>query len=106
LLRKSRSHQEKKKRLNLSCCGDGKLVTEPLTCRSFPFRAPSGTWVAHRDIDAALDLLERCFSSLDYEKANWFKDDSALDALRSHPRYQKFSNASDENGGTLSRWTP
>jgi len=51
-------------------------------------------------------LLERCFSSLDYEKANWFKDDSALDALRSHPRYQKFSNASDENGGTLFRWTP
>jgi hypothetical protein len=44
-------------------------VTEPLTCRSFPFRASSGTWVAHRDIDAALDLLERCFSSLDPEKA-------------------------------------
>jgi hypothetical protein len=80
------------------------MVTEPLTCRSFPFRAPSGTWVAHRDIDAALDLLQRCFSSLDHEKANWFKYDSTLDALRSHPRYQKLSNASDENGGTLFRW--
>jgi len=81
------------------------MVTKPLTCRSFPFRAPSGIWIAHRDIDAALDLLERCFSSLDHEKANWFKYDSALDALRSHPRYQKLSNASDENGGTLFRWT-
>ena len=80
------------------------MVTEPLTCRSFPFRAPSGTWIAHRDIDAALDLLQRCFSSLDHEKANWFKYDSALDALRSHPRYQKLSNASDENGGTLFCW--
>ena len=77
-------------------------MTEALTCRSFPFRAPSGTWVAHRDIDAALDLLERCFSSLDHEKANWFKYDSALDTA--HPRYQKLSNASDENDGTLFRW--
>jgi hypothetical protein len=51
-------------------------------------------------------LLERCFSSLDHEKANWFKYNSVLDALRSHPRYRKLSNASDENGGTLFGWTP
>lgn len=41
------------------------------------------------EIDAALDLLERCFPSLGHEKVNWSRYDSELDALRSHPRYQK-----------------
>ena len=41
------------------------------------------------DIDAALDLLERCLPNLGHEKQNWSKYDSELDPLRSHPRYQK-----------------
>ena len=41
------------------------------------------------DVDAALDLLERCLPNLGHEKQNWAKYDSVLDPLRSHPRYQK-----------------
>jgi adenylate cyclase len=47
------------------------------------------TYTRLGDIDAALDLLERCFPRLGHEKVNWSRYDSELDALRSHPRYQK-----------------
>jgi adenylate cyclase len=45
------------------------------------------------DIDAALDLLERCLPNLGHEKVNWSKYDSELDPVRSHPRYQKIMEA-------------
>jgi adenylate cyclase len=45
------------------------------------------------DIDAALDLLERCLPNLGHEKVNWSKYDSELDPVRSHPRYQKIIEA-------------
>jgi adenylate cyclase len=41
------------------------------------------------DIDASLDLLERCLPNLGHEKVNWSKYDSDLEAVRRNPRYQK-----------------
>ncbi len=41
------------------------------------------------DIDAAFDLLERWLPFVNHETRAWIKHDSDLDALRSHPRYQK-----------------
>ena len=41
------------------------------------------------DIDASLDLLERCLPNLGHEKVNWSKYDSDLEEVRSNPRYQK-----------------
>jgi len=42
------------------------------------------------DIEAAFDLLERLLPNAAHElKRGWIKHDSALDPLRSHPRYQK-----------------
>jgi adenylate cyclase len=41
------------------------------------------------DIDAALDLLEKCLPKLGHEKVQWAKYDSDFDPVRSHPRYQK-----------------
>jgi adenylate cyclase len=41
------------------------------------------------DIDAAFDLLERSLARGGPEQWQWFKHDSDLDPLRSHPRYQK-----------------
>jgi adenylate cyclase len=41
------------------------------------------------DIDAAFDLLERWLPFANHETRAWIKHDSDLDALRSHPRYQK-----------------
>src|SRR6184192_1794184 len=41
------------------------------------------------DIDAAFDLLERWLPFANHETKAWIKHDSDLDALRSHPRYQK-----------------
>ena len=41
------------------------------------------------EIEAALDLLERCLPSLGHEKVKWAKHDSDLDPLRSHPRFQR-----------------
>jgi len=42
------------------------------------------------DIEPAFDLLERLLPHAGHElKAGWIKNDSDLDALRSHPRYQK-----------------
>jgi len=40
------------------------------------------------DIDAAFDLLERSLARGGPEQWQWFKHDSDLDPLRSHPRYQ------------------
>jgi adenylate cyclase len=42
------------------------------------------------DIEPAFDLLERILPYAGHElKHGWIKHDSSLDALRSHPRYQK-----------------
>jgi adenylate cyclase len=42
------------------------------------------------DLDQAFDLLERLLPNAGYElKHGWIKNDSDLDPLRSHPRYQK-----------------
>ena len=41
------------------------------------------------DIDAAFDLLERSLARAGAEQWQWFRHDSDLDPLRSHPRYQK-----------------
>ncbi|MBA2242487.1 MAG: tetratricopeptide repeat protein [Chthoniobacterales bacterium] len=41
------------------------------------------------DIDAAFDLLERWLPFVNHETRAWIKHDSDLDALRTHPRYQK-----------------
>ncbi len=42
------------------------------------------------DIDPAFDLLERLLPHAGHElKHGWIKHDSSLDALRTHPRYQK-----------------
>jgi adenylate cyclase len=41
------------------------------------------------DFDAALDLLERSLAQARGEIRQWVKHDSDLDALRTHPRFQK-----------------
>ena len=41
------------------------------------------------DIDAALDLLEKCLPKLGHEKVKWAKYDSDFDPVRNNPRYQK-----------------
>ena len=42
------------------------------------------------DIEPAFDLLERLIPHAGHElRRGWIKNDSSLDALRSHPRYQK-----------------
>ena len=41
------------------------------------------------DLDAALDLLEKCLPNLGHEKIKWAKYDSDFDPVRSNPRYQK-----------------
>jgi adenylate cyclase len=45
------------------------------------------------DIDASLDLLERCLPNLGHEKVNWSKYDSDLEPVRSNPRYEKIMEA-------------
>ena len=40
-------------------------------------------------LDLACDLLERAIRTSGPELANWAKLDSDLDALQSHPRFQK-----------------
>ena len=41
------------------------------------------------DLDQAIDLLERVLPLSSSEQLLWFKNDSDLDAVRSHPRYLK-----------------
>jgi adenylate cyclase len=41
------------------------------------------------DVEPAFDLLERLLPHANHETKAWIKHDSSLDALRSHPRYQK-----------------
>ena len=48
------------------------------------------------DIDAALDLLERCLSNLGAEALNWVKHDSDLEVVRNHPRFQRLMSLSEE----------
>jgi adenylate cyclase len=45
------------------------------------------------DIDAALDLLEKCLPNLGHEKIKWAKYDSDFDPMRSNPRYEKLMQA-------------
>src|SRR5438874_1030709 len=45
------------------------------------------------DIDASLDLLERCLPNLGHEKVSWSKYDSDLEPVRDNPRYQKLMEA-------------
>jgi adenylate cyclase len=45
------------------------------------------------DIESALDLLERSYARSGQELKTWIKHDSDLDALRSHPRFQKLLEA-------------
>ncbi len=41
------------------------------------------------EIDRAIDLLEICLQQVASDFKLWFKNDSDLDPIRSHPRYQK-----------------
>ena len=41
------------------------------------------------DLDPAIDLLEKVLSHSSSEQILWFKNDSDLDPIRSHPRYPK-----------------
>jgi adenylate cyclase len=41
------------------------------------------------EIDRSIDLLEICLQQVGADFKLWFKNDSDLDATRSHPRYQK-----------------
>ena len=41
------------------------------------------------DLDLAIDLLEKVLPHRSSEQILWFKNDSDLDPIRSHPRYQK-----------------
>lgn len=41
------------------------------------------------DLDSAMDLLEKVLPHRSSEQILWFKNDSDLDPVRSHPRYQK-----------------
>ncbi len=41
------------------------------------------------DLDPAIDLLEKVLPYRSSEQILWFKNDSDLDPIRSHPRYQK-----------------
>lgn len=45
------------------------------------------------DLDPAIDLLERVLPHRSAEQILWFKNDSDLDPIRSHPRYQKLLEA-------------
>jgi adenylate cyclase len=48
------------------------------------------------DLDQAFDLLERLLPNAGYElKHGWIKNDSDLDPLRNHPRYQKILEVID-----------
>ena len=41
------------------------------------------------EIDRAIDLLEICLQQFGSDMKLWFKNDSDLDPIRDHPRYQK-----------------
>jgi adenylate cyclase len=41
------------------------------------------------EFDRAIDLLETCLQHMGSDMKLWFKNDSDLDPIRSHPRYQK-----------------
>lgn len=41
------------------------------------------------EIDRAIDLLEICWQQMGSDTKQWFKNDSDLDPIRNHPRYQK-----------------
>jgi adenylate cyclase len=41
------------------------------------------------EIDRAIDLLEICVQQMGNDMKLWMKNDSDLDPIRTHPRYQK-----------------
>jgi adenylate cyclase len=41
------------------------------------------------EIDRSIDLLEICLQLVGADFKLWFKNDSDLDPIRNHPRYQK-----------------
>jgi adenylate cyclase len=41
------------------------------------------------EFDGAIDLLEICLQQFGSDMKLWFKTDSDLDPIRTHPRYQK-----------------
>ncbi len=41
------------------------------------------------EIDRAIDLLEECMQQVGPDMKLWFKNDSDLDPIRGHPRYQR-----------------
>ena len=43
------------------------------------------------ETDRAIDLLETCLQQVGPDKKLWFKNDSDLDPIRTHPRYQKIA---------------
>lgn len=45
-------------------------------------------WADRYEIDRSIDLLEVCLQQFGIEMKLWFKNDSDLDPIRNHPRYQ------------------
>jgi adenylate cyclase len=48
------------------------------------------------ELDRAIDHLENVIPHISSELMLWFKNDSDLDPVRSHPRYHKLFRTSDE----------
>ena len=49
------------------------------------------------DIDASLDLLERCLPNLGAQALNWARHDSDLEPLRKHSRFQQLLERLSQN---------
>ncbi|RWA70592.1 tetratricopeptide repeat protein [Mesorhizobium sp.] len=47
------------------------------------------TYAQLGEADRAIDLLENCLQGVGNDFKRWFKNDSDLDSIRAHPRYQK-----------------
>ena len=47
------------------------------------------------DVDLAIDLLEKILPHRSPEQIQWFKNDSDLEPIRSHPRYQELLRSLD-----------
>ena len=50
------------------------------------------------EIDRSVDLLEICLQQFGSDMKLWFKNDSDLDAVRSHPRYPKLLELAEHPG--------
>jgi adenylate cyclase len=47
------------------------------------------------DLDRAIDLLEKVLPHRSPEQILWFKNDSDLDPIRTHPRYPKLIESTE-----------